>query len=307
LAPALHLGDSGAAVVELHERLSALGYRSTDVLGTFGERTVAVVEAFQRSKGLRITGEIDDFTWQRLLEAGWRLGDRLLFLATPHLRGDDVADLQMQLAQLGFNSGHIDGIFGVQTQHALEEFQRNCGVEVSGTLTSATMVELARLGATREPRRLVTEARDVAGFDYRPGPVVLCGDGELVRAISDQLSPAVADVVVVPATENPAAFANAHHAALVLSLETHEAPGIRLHYWVGYRSHSRRGEMLASAIAAELAQQPHVPPVEITGLALAVLRETLMPTLHIELDLARTGQREVAEAIATVIGQVIHR
>ena len=29
-----------------------------------------------------------------LVEAGWRLGDRLLVLAAPQLRGDDIAQLQ---------------------------------------------------------------------------------------------------------------------------------------------------------------------------------------------------------------------
>jgi len=47
------------------------------------------------------------------------------------LRGDDVAELQVRLAQFGFNPGRIDGIFGVLTEEALNEFQRNCALEVS--------------------------------------------------------------------------------------------------------------------------------------------------------------------------------
>jgi len=75
----------------------------------FGDETIALVEAFQRARGLSITGEIDDVTWTRLVEAGWRLGQRLLYLVHPYLRGDDVAELQVRLAQLGFNPGRIDG------------------------------------------------------------------------------------------------------------------------------------------------------------------------------------------------------
>ena len=47
-----------------------------------------------------------------LIEAGWRLGDRLLVLAAPQLRGDDVTELQDALNQLGFDCGRPDGIFG---------------------------------------------------------------------------------------------------------------------------------------------------------------------------------------------------
>ena len=36
------------------------------------------------------------------------------------LRGDDVAELQVRLAQLGFNPGRIDGIFGPATADGAE-------------------------------------------------------------------------------------------------------------------------------------------------------------------------------------------
>ena len=42
-------------------------------------------------------------------------------IARPMLRGDDVAELQVLLSQLGFNPGRIDGIFGPTTGDALAE------------------------------------------------------------------------------------------------------------------------------------------------------------------------------------------
>jgi len=155
-------------VRELKERLSALALalnatnESDDV---FDVETVALVEAFQRSRGLPLTGVVDLTTWQRLEEARWQLGQRLLYLTSPQLRGDDVAELQVLLAQLGFNPGRVDGIFGSASSDALSEFQRNCALEPCGTLTKASLLALQRVRATSANRSLVTDARDLAGFD----------------------------------------------------------------------------------------------------------------------------------------------
>ena len=59
-----------------------------------------------------MTGRCDELTWTALVEAGWTLGDRLLMITAPNLRGEDVAELQRILARLGFNCGRVDGIFG---------------------------------------------------------------------------------------------------------------------------------------------------------------------------------------------------
>ena len=77
--------------------------------------TQAAVCAFQQARGLTSTGVCDDLTWTALVEASWRLGDRHLYLRAPHLRGDDVAELQHRLGQFGFDAGRVDGIFGVET------------------------------------------------------------------------------------------------------------------------------------------------------------------------------------------------
>jgi N-acetylmuramoyl-L-alanine amidase len=303
----LRAGATGADVRELHERLSAIGYRSSDELGHFGERTVAVVEAFQRSKGLVITGEVDATTWNRLVEAGWRLGDRLLFVTTPPLRGDDVADLQVRLSQLGFDPGHIDGIFGPSTDVALREFQRNCGAEVSGALTRATLIELRRLSAGTS-RLSVTEARDLAGFGDTSGPVILCGDKALVTALARELTATELGAAVLVVEDNVSATANDAGAALVISLDQLESRGVHLHYWLGYRTHSRRGEQLASAIATGLSSAHHVPPVEVTGMGLPVLRETRMTALHIEINTTSEQElRSTIVAMAHSLAQVFHK
>ena len=297
---------------ELHERLDSLGYHATnDVPDTFDDSTVALVEAFQRSRGLAISGAVDETTWERLIEAGWRLGHRLLYLTNPNLRGDDVADLQVRLAQFGFNPGRIDGIFGVVTEEALSDFQRNCALKASGTLTRATLIELVRMTSTHTTRSLVTEARDRAGFhEALSGPLVISGESSfaplLARACEHVLEVAL---LRDEAPEFVAAFANARAAAVVISLQAlKHIDGVHLHYWASYRSHSRLGEQIASQIASAFSQVPGVPRVEVTGMALPILRETKMITLHIEHGVGmEEAFGELADVIAIVLDDVIHR
>ena len=254
---------------------------------------------------------MDDTTWEQLVEAGWRLGDRLLYLAHPSLRGDDVAELQVRLAQFGFNPGRIDGIFGVFTEEALNDFQRNCALEVSGTLTRATLVELVRMTSTHTARSLVTEARDRAGFhEALSGPLVISGQSPLAPLLARTCGRILkVEVLGDESPETVATFANANAAALVISLQTlKHIDGVHLHYWASYRSHSRRGEQLASRIASAFSQAAHLPRVEVTGMALPILRETKMITLHIEHGVNNDETLdELAEVISTVLSEVIHR
>jgi N-acetylmuramoyl-L-alanine amidase len=247
-----------------------------------------------------------------LIEAGWRLGSRLLFSTNPALRGDDVADLQVRLAQFGFNPGRIDGIFGPLTEGALSEFQRNCAIDVSGTLTRSTLTELVRMTSPRHtPRSLVTEARDLAGFHDTPsGPLVLCGSSPLVALLAKACADAMSVTVLDDDTPDiVATYANSHAASFVISLQTlKHVDGVHLHYWASYRSHSRRGEELASQIASASARSQHLPRVEVTGMALPILRETKMITLHIEHGTSSDESlAELASVIGDVLIDVIHR
>ncbi len=294
----------------MHERLQRIGYAVlTDAPTSYGDATAAMVEAFQRSRGLPITGEVDATTWARLLEAGWHLGDRLLYLTRPHQRGDDVAELQVRLAQLGFDPGRIDGIFGALLDGALVDFQRNRALEPTGTLSRATLLELWRMTSIAPDRHLVTDARDRAGFNESViSLVVVAGDTALADAVSRSWT-GPTELLRVGATgaNEIAATANASNAGLVLSFELNQAiNGIHLHYWASYRSHSRRGEQLASALASELANACDLPRVEVTGMALPLLRETKMTTLHIEHG-HHEGQIEtVATVICALVTKVLH-
>jgi N-acetylmuramoyl-L-alanine amidase len=299
-------------VRDLHQRLFEVGHVSmADLPDEFGDETVALVEAFQRAKGLPITGEVDEVTWTRLLEAVWHLGQRLLYLDRPYLRGDDVAELQVRLAQLGFNPGRIDGIFGPLLEEALSEFQRNCGLEVNATLTRRTLLELTRVTPSASDRHLVNEARDVAGFlDDASGPFVLCGSSPLRALLEDSLR-FWREVVSFPNANalDVATFANQHQAVVVLSLDQIDhSDGFRLNYWASYRSHSRRGEMLASTLATALSKSNIASRVEVAAMALPILRETRMTTLHVEHGPRELDDlRDVSHVFRAVLTEVFHR
>jgi hypothetical protein len=167
------------------------------------------------------------------------------------------------------------------------------------------------MGSSRGDRSLVTDARDSAGFHEPPsGPLVLAGQSTLVALLA--VACANDFKVEVLSDESPdviAACANDHGAAFVLSIQTlKQIDGIHLHYWASYRSHSRRGEQLANLIASACARSAQLPRVDVTGMALPVLRETKMTTVHIEHgEDSEAALKELAGVIGAVMGEVIHR
>src|SRR2546423_14807198 len=120
-------GERSPAVQDLQARLERLGIEVApqELGGDFGPTTEMAVRAFQQSRGLDGDGIVGDETWRVLVESSWGLGDRILRLEEPNLRGDDVRDLQSRLNALGFAAGKHDGIDGRGTAAALPGLQRN--------------------------------------------------------------------------------------------------------------------------------------------------------------------------------------
>ncbi|MHB1905335.1 MAG: peptidoglycan-binding protein [Acidimicrobiales bacterium] len=298
-------------MAELHRRLGVLGLvRTEGPPDRYDDQTVALVEAFQRSRGLALTGVLDGPTATRLAEAQWRLGERLLYLTRPHQRGDDVAALQVALAQLGFNPGRIDGVFGPLAHEALSEFQRNCGLEPTGVLTVATYHELVRLRSPGPARSLVTEAWTRAGLDVpHQVSVLVCGDGPLAEALADSWAGTTGvHVRLGVRAEAAVEVANDLDVALVLSIEPGSGvTGVRLHYWAGPTAHSRTGEAVASSLASALSTIDGGPRIEVIGLALAILTGTRMTTLHVEHgDLTPEVVHRVVTALRTSATHLFH-
>ena len=55
---------------------------------------------------------------------------------------DDIRQVQQTLNHRGFDAGHVDGVWGPQTQTALMNFQRNQGLQATGNLNQDTLTRL---------------------------------------------------------------------------------------------------------------------------------------------------------------------
>ena len=292
----LRRADSGAAVVDLQHRLASAGHDGgLSEAGEFGPGTEAAVRAFQAARGLRTDGICGPQTWGALVEAGYRLGDRLLYTHQPMLRGDDVSDLQRRLSALGFDVGKVDGLFGPETAHALGQFQRAAGLAVDGIGGPSTLAALARLGrrdgaptdpapvaVIHERERLRRAPRQLAGRQValaQPG-----GLDALVGAAGRALSAKGAVVVPLPQLDGSeqADAANRLKADVFVGFVLDpDRSGCEIAYWRSPQGHLSEGgrrlaDLLCEPLRATLGDAGEVTQM---GMGLPVLRETRMPAV----------------------------
>ena len=142
------LGDRSGAIELISNTLLRLGFISSPS-DIFDEKLTQGVKAFQQDRGLTVNGLINEITARTLEEARFRLGDRVLvFNTTALMRGDDVANLQDRLIQMGFNCGKVDGVYEITTENAVKEFQKSVGILSDGRCGPATLISLRRLAKT---------------------------------------------------------------------------------------------------------------------------------------------------------------
>ncbi|MEA2016251.1 MAG: peptidoglycan-binding protein [Actinomycetota bacterium] len=143
----IKINSSGEKVTDIQRRLKLLGYNfgRTDIDGVFGRETENAVRKLQQDRGLLVNGIIDQETWQELVDAGYRIGERMLYFKYPPFRGDDVRTLQLWLKTLGFYPYNENGIFCKKTHKALLEFQQNMNVADDGIAGEETIQNLKSL------------------------------------------------------------------------------------------------------------------------------------------------------------------
>lgn len=303
---------------DLQARLERLDFLidPSELGGIFGPSTEMAIKEFQQRSGLDVDGLVGEATWRALVESSWALGDRLLRLSSPMMRGDDVSDLQGRLNALGFTAGKHDGIFGTRTAAALREFQRNLAIGEDGIVGHETIRALDRLRLVIKPglgpRITERETR-------RSGPPGIAGKriaidpghggdelgveapaGETEADFVFRLAAKTARLLDAhgaytmltrgpndgPSQSQRARLANQFEANLLISihLNSHPTPiaaGAATYFFQHGSVASEPGEHLAGLVQQELAAAGR-PDCGAHGKAYPLLRETRMPAIVVE-------------------------
>jgi N-acetylmuramoyl-L-alanine amidase len=285
------LGDEGTAIRDIQDRLAALGFESAgDLRGSFQEQTAQAVVSFQKAKGLDGDGIVGPETWRALYEAGYRLGDRLIYMRRPMLRGEDVAELQSRLNSLGFDSDKADGIFGPDTESAVIDFQRNRNLAEDGKVGPevVTEIHLVTRGEMKEGRHSLRERE----WLRRLPPTIAgtriyldagCRDPDEARQAWEAASAAalaIQDAGGLPMmsrsqdTQLPerlrARRANRMGSDLILAFRINSADEDCVFYFASEHSNSAAGEQLARSLSSAVGGR-------VEGRASSMLKETRAP------------------------------
>lgn len=262
-------------------------------------------------RGLRTSGECDENTWTALVEASWKFGDRPLFLTSPHLRGDDVAELQSRLARLGFDCGRVDGILGPRTAQALADLQSNCGLTADAVCGPETVSAILRVSsqtgtgpgvsAVREKERLRTGLGGVA--DCRIVVGQFGGLSALTRTLARELRHRGATVMLLdePDAVAQAVAANQFGAHVYVGFESSAESTAVAHFYRVPSFESLGGRTLAEAIVERLVDLPGINPA-VAGMRLPVLRETRMPAVLFTIGPARVAAGAGPQLVSSILG-----
>lgn len=331
----LRRGDTGPAVAEVRARLVHLGLLNPiDGADTFDDATEQAVRIFQQDRGLSVDGIVGKDTFRRLEEARWQLGDRIVHYVPGHLMaGDDVAELQRRLNQLGFDAGRPDGLFGPLTDTALREFQRSVGVEADGTCGPDTFTAFERLTRTVSGGDAGVLRDHIALNALRTGvmnKVVVLHPGTQVDA---QVCLAIAEAVEArlgalgtqvllthgsdrqPDDASSAAFANDVDADMVIGIELNRCAsprpnGVVTFYYGDPRGgvHSVSGRVLAEKLHSTIVQRTGMLDGHCQARTWDILRLTRMPAVRLEVgylsnpdDAQRLDEPEFRTRIAQAI------
>ena len=321
----LRRGDRGQAVAAVQHALASLQKLAPADPGAdpaeavFDSATDAAIRQFQQERGLIVDGIVGPVTVRSLTDARWTLGDRTLaYTLSAVMSGDDVTALQVRLAELGYNTGRPDGIFGSLTDACVRDFQKHRGLSEDGVFGSDTYRELNRIG------RMVTGGRPFYLREYQnlrqsgprlhgkrividpahggedPGWTV---DGvqasdltwDIARRLESRMVATGMETFLTrgahqnPTAEERAHLANEVNADLLLSLHIDGststlATGIAtFHFGTDSGATSTVGETLAELVQRELVARTQMTDCRVHHRTWDILRLTKMPAIQVEL------------------------
>jgi len=327
------VGDRSPRVAEARSTLARLGllpgyepdlsdkYAEEDKF--FDESLSHVLKAFQQSRGIVPSGNIDDMTLRELRHASYALGSRVLsYQPNNELVGDDVTQLQDQLQELGFYSHRIDGHFGPGTYEALANVQLNSGLQDDGVCGPETIRALKLLGrritggsphAIREREQVRTAGPKLAGKrvvidpalggshkgHVVQGPYGQIAEEEIIWDLASRIegrmiAAGMETIKSRPRMDNPSAtaradVANAFGADLIISLKCDHYPnekanGIATFYFGSDTGNSSlTGETLSGYIQREIVARTNLQNCGSHARTWEMLRFTQAPTVEVVL------------------------
>lgn len=335
MSPDLTLGGSGDLVLQVTNYLTRLNLLKGES-SEFDETVRSAVKEFQQSRGLTVSGVVDSITLRVLDEARWKLGDRVLTYIEPVMRGDDIATLQSQLSEMGFNCGRVDGIFGKDTEEAVREFQKSVGVKVDGRCGPATIMSLLRLkkvvsgGAPIQLRDAVNRAERgpaLAGKVIVIDPSESSAIFDLAQRLEGRLVALGVNVYLTrsisssPSEAESIHLANMANADLVISIHqdsypNEKAQGVATYYYGSdsHGVHSIVGERFATLAQREICARTDLLNCRIHAKTWDLLRLTKSPTVRVELgystntgDDRRVANPEFRETVVEALMVAIQR
>jgi N-acetylmuramoyl-L-alanine amidase len=331
----LRRGDRGLAVAAVRnalaslQKLPALDPSTDPVEAEFDFATDGAVRQFQQERGLIVDGIVGPVTVRSLTDARWTLGDRTLaYTLSAVMSGDDVQALQVRLAELGYNTGRPDGVFGSLTDGCVRDFQRHRGLPEDGVFGADTYRELIRIGPRfkggrpfflREHQTLRQAGPRLYGKRIVIDPAhggeesgwvsggIRASDltYDIARRLeSRMLATGMETFLTRGAHQNPTAdercgLANEVNADLLLSLHVDGSPsklatGIAtFHFGADSGATSTVGETLAELVQRELVARTQMTDCRVHHRTWDILRLTKMPAIQVELGyLSNDAERD---------------
>ncbi len=263
----LKLGVAGSDVQQLQERLKELGFEISRT-GKYDTRTERAVEAFQRRNDLKVDGDAGRNTLRAL---GFTYGASSTTSAEPHavgsrilkrgMEGDDVQALQQRLSENG-QGVRPTGSYDAATQRAVENFQRERGLQVDGdagreTLTSLGFTfrrarvddALARVRTEVPPRTDVTPRAEVTPRTHVTPRADVTPRTDVTPHVHDEDEPHVHDTLRTDTPTPPVRIAR--NAALG---DVREREAIAARITVGRGTDTNEADI--AAVRAEAARLP---------------------------------------------------
>lgn len=146
----LRPGDVSPNVRRLKYMLYSLYYTPGSLTNsTYDSTTEAAVKAFQSDYGLTVDGIVGSGTYSKLKTAHLMKYDGLAGswrVLSQGKKGDDVAQLQIRLYEMGYDISKVDGNFGSETKAAVKAFQSDKKITSDGIAGSTTIAKIYNSG-----------------------------------------------------------------------------------------------------------------------------------------------------------------